>query len=59
MSDAQRIELQALVEGLVAGYMLDHNEEERGSFSRKSIIEVSRNAGRYVVGQLKEVVVVK
>lgn len=59
MSDAQRIELQGLVEGLVAGYMLDCNKEDRGTIPRKSIIEVSRNAGRYVGGQLKEVVVTK
>ena len=53
MSDAQRTELQALVEGLVAGQLMD------AKVDRKIIVEVSRNAGRYVVGQLREVVVTK
>lgn len=53
MSDAQRQELRDLVEGIVAGRMLD------AGAPRKKIIEVSRNAGSYVIGQLREVVVTK
>jgi hypothetical protein len=53
MSDAQRTELQALVEGLVAGKLID------AGAPRKVIVEISRNAGRYVVGQLRDVVITK
>jgi hypothetical protein len=53
MSDAQRNELRALVEGLVAGRLIEANVD------RKVIREVSKNAGSYVVGQLRGVVVTK
>jgi hypothetical protein len=53
MSEAQKQDLRDLVEGIVAGRMI-----EAGA-PRKKIVEISRNAGSYVVGQLRDVVVVK
>jgi hypothetical protein len=54
MSQSQLNELQALVEGLVAGRLIEARD-----VPRKTIVEISRNAGRYVAGQLREVVVAK
>ena len=54
MSDAQRKELQGHVEGLVYGYLRDTDE-----FSSKDEREISYNAGAYVVGLLRGVVVTK
>jgi hypothetical protein len=51
MSQAQLTELQALVEGLVAGRLIEAHD-----VPRNKIVEISRNTGRYMAGQLREVV---
>lgn len=51
MSREQLEEIREAIEGIVAGRIMDI-----GGVSRTKMIEISRNAGAYTVGQLKEFV---
>lgn len=57
MSKQQIEEIRELVEGIVAGRMIDayQSNHEYDSKFRERVKRVSHNAGAYVAGQLREV----
>jgi hypothetical protein len=58
MTEAQQTELVAMVEGVVAGRLVDHRKWQMARratpISREVIKRISHNVSRYLAGELKQ-----